>query len=83
MSVGDFVYGTCRRKIAKDSLTGLVKNQIKTFNVLIKVKVSFIFFNQFNINFVFKKFSFDADSDIIRVLGVNVGESEYIGLGAH
>ena len=26
MSVGDFVHGTCRRKITKDSVTGLVKN---------------------------------------------------------
>ena len=31
MSIGDLVYGTCRRKIAKDTLTGLVKNQVKTF----------------------------------------------------
>ena len=40
LSVGDLVYGTCRRKVAKETLTGLVKNQVKTFNVLIKIIVS-------------------------------------------
>ena len=78
LSVGDLVYGTCRRKIAKETLTGLVKNQQKTFNVLIKIMVSFSI-----TKFVWQKFDYDADADIIRATGINVRENKYIGLGAH
>jgi len=66
MNVGDFVYGTVRRKIAKDTLTGLVKNERKKFNLLLKIK----------------KFDYDGDSDTIRILGINSKESPYVGLGA-
>ena len=78
LSVGDLIYGTCRRKIQKETLTGLVKNQQKTFNVLIKIIVSK------NFKFIFwQKFDYDADADVIRATGVNVRENKYIGLGAH
>ncbi len=30
-----------------------------------------------------QKFDFDADSDVLRVLGINVKENEYIALNAH
>ena len=40
MSQGDFVLGTCTRKVQKYTLTGLVKNEKKRINVLVKVKVS-------------------------------------------
>jgi len=40
MSEGDFVLGTCTRKVQKQTLTGLVKNEKKRINVLVKIKVS-------------------------------------------
>ena len=64
---GDFIYGTVHRKVAKDSLTGLVKNERKKFSLLLRVL----------------KFDYDSDADHIRVLGQNAKESQYIGLGAH
>jgi len=67
LSPGDLIYGTCHRKIAKESLTGLVKNERKKMNLLLKVE----------------KFDYDPDTDLIRVLGINSKESPYIGLGAH
>lgn len=67
LSTGDFVYGTCYRKVAKETLTGLVKNEKKTFPVLLKVT----------------KFEYDPDVDIIRILGVNARENKYIAMGAY
>jgi len=67
MNEGDLIYGTCHRKVAKDSLTGLVKNERKKFNLLLKIV----------------KFDYDPDADLIRVLGTNSKENNYIGLGAH
>ena len=40
LSVGDLIYGTCRRKIKKENLTGLTQNEMKVFNALIRVHVS-------------------------------------------
>ena len=37
LNTGDFIYGTCHRKVAKDTLTGLVKNEKKKFSLLIKI----------------------------------------------
>ena len=67
INAGDYIYGTVHRKVAKESLTGLVKNERKKFSLLLKVL----------------KFDYDADADLIRVLGTNAKESVYIGLGAH
>ena len=66
LNVGDLVYGTVRRKIAKDTLTGLVKNERKKFSLLLKIT----------------KFDFDGDADTIRLLGQNAKENNFIGLGA-
>jgi len=55
MSVGDIVYGTCHRKITKESYTGMVKSERKKMSLLLKVL----------------KFDYDADTDLIRVLGTN------------
>jgi len=51
IGTGDFIFGTCHRKVAKESLTGLTKNVKKKVNVLIKVE----------------KYSYDADVDLVRV----------------
>jgi stalled ribosome rescue protein Dom34 len=67
LNVGDLVYGTVRRKVCKESLTGLVKNERKTFSLLLKVK----------------KFDYDGDADTIRILGQNSKENDYLGLGAY
>ena len=67
MGHGDFIYGKCHRKIAKDTVTGLVKNERKAISVLLKVE----------------KFDFDGGSDVIRVLGTNAKENNWLGLGAH
>ena len=40
MNKGDFVFGTCRRKITKETLTGVVKNERRKLNLLIKIEVS-------------------------------------------
>ena len=40
ISKGDLVYGSCHRKIQKDTLTGLVQNQKRRINVLLRVMVS-------------------------------------------
>lgn len=48
-------------------MTGLVKNEKKRINVLVKIK----------------KFEYDADSDAIRVLGTNARMNKYIALGAY
>ena len=67
LNTGDFIYGSCHRKVAKDSLTGLVKNERKHFSMLLKVE----------------KFDYDPDVDLIRVLGINAQENAFVGLGAH
>ena len=84
ISTGDQVFGVCRRKIQKDSLTGLVKQEVKKFNVLLKVIVSaheILFFLIFN--FFWQNIDYDPDQDEIRILGTNCQENQYIGMGIH
>lgn len=47
ISVGDLVYGKVMRKVSKETLTGLVQNEKKTFNLLLQVN----------------QFEYDADTD--------------------
>ena len=65
ISKGDLVYGQVRRNVAKDTLTGLVKREQKTFKVLLEVQ----------------SFDYDPDSDEVRVNGINRSENKWIGMG--
>lgn len=47
ISVGDLVYGKVMRKVSKETLTGLVQNEKKTFSLLLQVN----------------QFEYDADTD--------------------
>ena len=67
LSKGDQVFGTCRRKIQKDTLTGLVKQEVRKFNALLRIV----------------KIDYDPELDEIRVLGINIQENKFIGMGAH
>jgi protein pelota len=59
LSVGDFIFGVCTRKINQDTLLGLAKTQKKKFNILLQVT----------------KFDYDGDINVIRILGRNAKEN--------
>ena len=67
VSDGDFVLGTCFRKIQTFGIQGTVNTEKKRINVLLKVK----------------NFDYQTDNDCIRVNGVNARASRYMGLGQH
>lgn len=68
MNAGDFVLGSCWRKIQfRSPITGLVKTEKKRINVLLRVH----------------KFDYDADADTLRINGVNARENKFVGLGQH
>lgn len=65
MNAGDYIIGKCRRKVAKETLTGLVQNEMKIMNMMLQIK----------------KYEYLGDTDRIRIKGVNVKENNYVGLG--
>ena len=65
MTCGDLIQGKCRRKVCKQTLTGLVQNEIRVMNMVLQIK----------------KFDYLGDVDRIRVKGINVKENQYCGLG--
>ncbi len=65
ISLGDFITGTCHRKVKKEG-TGLTKIENKTFTATLQIK----------------SFSYDAESDSLRINGVNAKENRHISLQA-
>ena len=65
MNKGDLIQGKCRRKVAKQTQTGLVQNEMKILNLTLQIV----------------KFDYMGDVDRIRVKGINVQDNNYCAKG--
>lgn len=64
---GDVIKGTVVRKVTKESYTGLTNNTKMKMQAMIRIK----------------SIEYDGENEMIRLNGVNVGESKFIKMGQH
>ena len=64
---GDVMQGQVTRKITQEGAMGKNKTETKKFTVQIQVE----------------KYDYDGDSETIRVLGKNISENKWLGLGVY